>query len=58
MIAIDLHKQQALDGNPKSIPQVYFTGNLDGNNNRLLCSIFEEVKEITLDCSQGTVKVL
>ena len=50
MIAIDLSKQQAI--------QNYFTGNLDGNNNRLMFFIIEEVKEIILNFSQGTVKVL
>ena len=48
MIAIDLSEQQALN----------FTGNLSGNNNRLLFFIIEEVKETILDFSQGTVKVL
>ena len=58
MIAIDLSKQQALDVNPKAIQQINFTANLDGNNNRLLFFIIEEVKETTLDFSQGTVEVL
>ena len=30
MIAIDLSKQQALDGDPKAIQQINFTGNLSG----------------------------
>ena len=45
MIAIDLIKQQALDTNPKAIQQINFTGNLSGNNNRLIFFIVEEVKE-------------
>ena len=28
MIAVDLSKQQALDVDPKAIPQINFTGNL------------------------------
>ena len=45
MIAFDLSKQQALDGDPKAIKQTNFTGTLSG-------------KETILDFSQGTVKVL
>ena len=58
MIATDLSKQQALDTDTKVIQQNNFAGNLDGNNNRLLFSIIEEVKESILDFSQETVKVL
>ena len=58
MIAIDLSRQQALDADPKAIQQINFTGNLDGNNNRLMIFIIEGVKETILDFSQGTVKVL
>ena len=50
MIAIDLSKQQSI--------QNYFTGKLDGNNNRLMFFIIEELKETILNFSQGTVKVL
>ena len=45
MVAIDLIKQQALDTDPKAIQQINFTGNLSGNNNRLIFSIVEEVKQ-------------
>ena len=45
MIAIDLSKQQALDADPKAIQQINFTGNLSGNNNRLVFFIAEEVKQ-------------
>ena len=45
MIAIDLSKQQALDAVPKAIQQINFTGNLSGDNNRLIFFIIEEVKE-------------
>ena len=34
MIAIDLHKQQALDADPKAIQQINFTGNLDQEGNQ------------------------
>ena len=58
MIATDLSKQQALDVDPKPIQQINVTGNLSGNNNRLIFLIIEEVKETILDFSQGTAKVL
>ena len=62
MIAIVLHKQQALDIDSKAIQQFYFTGNLNRgrnvNYNRTLFFIIEEAKETILDFSQGTVKVL
>ena len=58
MIAIDLSKQQALDADPKAIQQINFTGNLSGNNNRLIFFISEEAEETIFDFSQGTVKVL
>ena len=45
MVAIDLIKQQALDTDPKAIQQINFTGNLSGNNDRLIFFIVEEVKE-------------
>ena len=57
MIAIDLSKQQALDADPKAIQQINFTGNIDGDNNRLIFLIIEEVKETFLNISQGAVKV-
>ena len=58
MIAIDLSKQQAFDADPKVMQQINFTGNLGGNNNRLIFFIIEEVKETILNVLQGTVKVL
>ena len=58
MIVIDLSKQQALVADPEATQQINFTGNLDGNNNRLMFFIIEEVKETILDFSQGTVKLL
>ena len=61
MIAIDLHKQQALDADPKAIEQINFTGNLSQDedvNNTAMFFIIEEAKETTLDFSEGTIKVL
>ena len=43
MIGIYLSKQQTLDADPKAIHQVNFTGNLSGNNIRLIFFIIEEV---------------
>ena len=45
MIAIDFSKQQALDGNPKTMQQINFNGNLDGANNRIMFFIIEETKK-------------
>ena len=58
MIAIDLSKQQALDADPKAIQKINFTRNLDGNNNRLMLFIIEEVRKTILDFSQGIMKLL
>ena len=38
--------------------QINFTGNLNGNNNRLIFFIIEEAKETSINISQGTAKVL
>ena len=57
MIAIDLSKQQALDVDPKAIKQIDFTGNVIGNNYRVIFFIIEKAKETILVFSQGTVKV-
>ena len=58
MIAVDLSKQQALDADPRAIQQIHFTANLDRAGNTRVYFILEEAKEIILDFSQGTVKVL
>ena len=58
MVAIDLSKHQALDADPRAIPQINFTANLDKVGNTRIYFNLEEVKEIALDFSQGTVKVL
>ena len=58
MIAIDLSKQQALDADPGGTQQIYFTANLDREENATMLFIIEEAKETVLGFSQGTVKVL
>ena len=58
MIAIDLSKQEALEADPKAIQQINFTGNLDRAASATVFFIIEEVKELILGFSQGTVKVL
>ena len=58
MIAIDLSKLQALEADPRAIPQINFTANLDRNENTTMFFIIGEEKETVLKFSQGTVKVL
>ena len=58
MIAVDLGKQQALDADLRAIQQINFTANLDRAENTRVYFILEEAKEIILNFSQGTVKVL
>ena len=58
MIAIDLSKQQALDADPRAIPQISFTANLDRDENTTMFFLIEKAKETVLDFSQGAVKVL
>ena len=58
MIAIDLSKQQALDADPRAIQQINFTADLDREGTTTMFFIIEKAKEIVLDFSQGTVKVL
>ena len=58
MIATDLNKQQALNGDPRPIQQINFTANLDQAGNIKMFFIIEEAKETVLEFSQGTVKVL
>ena len=58
MIAIDLSKQQAIDPDPKAIPQVSFTVNPDREGNKAMLFIVEESKKTILDSPQRTVKVL
>ena len=57
-MAIDLSKQQALDGDPKAIQQINFTASLERDGNTTIVFIIGKAKETILDFSQGTVKVL
>ena len=52
MVAIDLSKQQALNGEPKAIEHIDFTANLDQAGNATMFFIIEEVKETILDFSK------
>ena len=56
MIAIDLIKQQALAADP--IQQIDFNRNLRNAGNRVMLFIIEAAKEVILDFSEGTMKVL
>ena len=58
VIGIDLSKQQTLDTDPRAIPKINFTANVDGAGNTTMFFIIEEAKETVLDFSQRTVKVL
>ena len=58
MIAIDLSKQQTLDGDPRAIQQINFTANLDRNVNTTKFFVSEKAEETVFEFSQGTVKVL
>ena len=58
LIVIDLSKQQKLDTDSKAIQQINFTGNLDRAEGLKMFFIIEEAKQIVLDFSKGTVKVL
>ena len=61
MIAIDLSNQQVLDVDPKAIPQINFTGNLNQsenvNDNTIIFFIIENTKKTILDSSQEAVRV-
>ena len=57
MIAIHLSKKQVLDTDPRAI-QINFTANLDRVENTTMFFIIEKAKEIVLDFSQGTAKLL
>ena len=55
---IDLSKQRKLDADLKAIQQINFTGNLHGDGNTNFFFIIKEGKEIILDFSKGTVRIL
>ena len=58
LIAVDLSKQQKLDGDPKAIQQINFTGNRNRAEGATMFFIIEEAKKTFLEFSKGTVKVL
>ena len=58
MITIDLRKQQALDADPKAIPQINYTGNLYQAAGAAMFFIIEKAKQTILDFSHRDVKVL
>ena len=58
VIAIDLNRQQVLNGDPRAIQQINFTENLDRAENTKIYFVLKEAKESVLEFSQGTVKVL
>ena len=58
IIAIDLSEQQVLDADPTAIQKINITVNLDRAGNTTMFFIIEEMKQIVLDFSQETVKVL
>ena len=61
LIAADLSRQKALDGDPKSIQQINFKCQIDGdaNNKRHLFFVTERPKKTVLEFSQNVnLKVL
>ena len=60
LIAVDLSKQKALDGDPGAIQQIVFQGVVEGADNTKirLYTILEQSKETVLEFSKGTAKVL
>ena len=58
LIWIDLIKQQKLNANPEEMQQASFTVNLDRARNTQMFSIIGEAKEIVLDFSKWTKKIL
>ena len=58
LIWIDLIKQQKLNANPEEMQQTSFTVNLHRARNTQMFSIIGEAKEIVLDFSRWTKKIL
>ena len=60
LISVDLRKQKDLDFDPRAIQQKVFQGVLGGENNTKirLNTILEQSKEMKLEFSEGTAKVL
>ena len=61
LIAAELSKQKGLDGDPKEIQQIIFTGNITSaevNTRLTIYYILEQSKETILEFVKGTTKVL
>ena len=58
MIAINLSKRKALDVDPKAIQQINFAGNLEQVGSTTMFFVAEKAREIILNFSQGTFRVL
>ena len=60
LIAVDLSKQKALDADPRPIQQIVFQGVVGGEDNTKirLYTILEQSKEVMIEFSKGTAKVL
>ena len=58
MTEVHLSKQQALDADLTAIQQITAIVNLDSAGNTTTFFIIKKAKEIVLNFSQGTVKVL
>ena len=58
MIAVDLSRPHALDGDRRAIQQINFTANLYRPNDTRIYFILEESKEAKPNFAQGTVKAL
>ena len=56
LIAIDLSKQKELDADLRAIQKIKFYGMLKTNSQ--VCTVLEKSKEINLQFSKGTAKVL
>ena len=61
IIAVDLSKQKALDGDSRAIQQIIFTGTIKAaadDTRVIIYHIFEQSKETILEFSKETTKVL
>ena len=61
LTAVDLSKQKVLDNDSRAIQQIIFTGKIkasEANTRVIIYYMLEQSKEITLEFSKGTTKVL
>ena len=61
LTAAELSKQKGIDGDPKEIQQITFTGNITSaevNTRLTIYYILEQSKETILEFVKGTTKVL